>query len=312
MKNMKKLVIVLFSFTAIGVMGAINQNIRPKSSWSYTSEANRILDSYSYYTSRNTEKINGIVVEIESKKPITGALVESDYNLEILSIKNYKNGILDGKKFDYYGDGSISQITEYKNGQRDGEELQFFPSGSPRVISQYKNNLLVGTRYEFDDRGYRVLFSEYVDGKREGSELRFSENILVEEYTYKNGKLDGKMISYFTDGNIKSEGSYKNNLRDSDWVWYYPASEGRRVKKLTESYSNGRLREVKGSYPDGTLERNMVLTNGNGVFEQYYNNGKIKLKGNVKNYSADGTWTSYDLRGVPVGRTNYNQGRFLY
>ncbi len=309
---MKKLIIILFSLTIIGAMGAINQNIRPKSSWSYTSEANSILDSYSYYTVKNTDNSNGLIVDKETFKPITGAFVEYNYNYEIQSIKNYKNGILDGKRFDYYSDGSISKITEYRNGQKEGEELQFFPSGSPQVISEYRNNSLTGTRYEFDDKGYRVLFTEYINGRKEGNEFKYSENILVEEYTYKNGKLEGRSVSYFTDGNIKSEGVYSNNFRDKEWVWYYPVSEGRNVRRLVEIYSNGKIKEVKGMYPNGNKERSMVLTNGNGVFEQYYIDGRLKLKGNVRNYTADGTWKFYDLRGVAVSSTSYNLGRFSY
>ncbi len=309
---MKKLIIVLFLFSAIYLMSAINENIRPKSSWSYVSEANKILDSYNYYTSDNTTFSGGAVVDKESLDPITGSLVEYNYSHQVQSIKNYKNGILDGRRYDYYSDGSISKITEYKKGEKDGEELQFFSSGSPYIISEYKNSLLNGTRYEFDDKGYRVLFTEYINGKKEGEEIKFSENVIIQKSIYRNGRLNGKSIFYFSDGTIKAEGEYKDNFREKEWVWYYPVSEGKNIKKIVETYSNGKIREIKGMYPDGSKERSMVLTNGNGVFEQYYRNGSIKLKGNVRNYAADGTWTAYDLRGVPTARSSFNLGNFLY
>ena len=86
---MKKLIIVLFSIIAISAAAAINPNTRPKSSGNYYSEQHRILDSRNYYTSENTTNSNGIVVSLESNSPITGSLVEYNYNYGIQSIKNF-------------------------------------------------------------------------------------------------------------------------------------------------------------------------------------------------------------------------------
>ena len=84
------------------------------------------------------------------------------------------------------------------------------------------------------------------------------------------------------------------------------------IKRLTETYDYGKLKSIKGQYPDGSKERKAELVNGNGDFEQYYNNGAIKLKGKIRNYAADGTWTAYDLRGVPVARNGFNLGISQY
>ena len=40
--------------------------------------------------------------------------------------------------------------------------------------------------------------------------------------------------------------------------------------------------------------------------------GAIKLKGKIRNYTADGTWTAYDLRGVPVAKNGFNLGISQY
>ena len=151
---MKKLIIVLFSIIAISAAAAINPNTRPKSSGNYYSEQHRILDSRNYYTSENTTNSNGIVVSLESNSPITGSLVEYNYNYGIQSIKNYRNGVLDGKVYYFNGDGGVSKVSEYRNGQKNGEEIDFsLSTGYSTVISNYRNGILDGARYEFDDKG---------------------------------------------------------------------------------------------------------------------------------------------------------------
>ena len=310
---MKKLIVILFSLIALSAAAAINPNTRPKSSGNYYSEQHRILDSRNYYTSENTTIANGIVVSLESNSPITGSLVEYNYNYGIQSIKNYRNGVLDGKVYYFNGDGGVSKVSEYRNGQKNGEEIDFsLSTGYSTVISNYRNGVLDGPRYEFDDKGSLTLAVEYNNGVKEGTELKFSQGIKIQEDIYKNGRKNGKSLSYYTDGNLKAEGVYVDNMRDQEWIWSYPASEGRNIKRLTETYDYGKLKLIKGQYPDGSKERKAELVNGNGDFEQYYNNGAIKLKGKIRNYAADGTWTAYDLRGVPVARNGFNLGISQY
>ena len=109
---MKKLIVILFSLIALSAAAAINPNTRPKSSENYYSEQHRILDSRNYYTSENTTIANGIVVSLENNTPITGPLVEYNYNYGVQSIKNYRNGVLDGKVYYYNGDGGVSKVSE--------------------------------------------------------------------------------------------------------------------------------------------------------------------------------------------------------
>ena len=310
---MKKLIIVLFSIIAISAAAAINPNTRPKSSGNYYSEQHKILDSRNYYTSENTTNSNGIVVSLESNSPITGSLVEYNYNYGIQSIKNYRNGVLDGKVYYFNGDGGVSKVSEYRNGQKNGEEIDFsLSTGYSTVISNYRNGVLDGPRYEFDDKGSLTSATEYSNGVKEGTEVKFANGIKIQEDVYRNGRKNGKSVSYYTDGSLKAEGTYVDNVRDNEWNWYYPASEGRNIKRLTETYDYGKLKSIKGQYPDGSKERKAELVNGNGDFEQYYNNGTIKLKGKIRNYAADGTWTAYDLRGVPVARNGFNLGISQY
>ena len=263
---MKKFVITLFSLIAISTTAAINPNTRPKSSGTYYSEQYRILDNRNYYTTNDTFLSNGLVVSLNDNQPITGSLVEYGYNNGVQSIKNYKNGVLDGKVYYLNGDGSVSTVSEYKNGQKNGEEINFsFSTGYSSIISSYKNGVLDGPRYEFDDKGSLISASEYSNGVKEGNEIKFSEGRKIQEDIYKNGRKNGKSVSYYTDGSIKSEGIYRDNLRDKEWSWYFSAAEGKNVKRLTEVYDYGKLKQIRGQYPDGSKERKADLVNGNGV-----------------------------------------------
>lgn len=89
------------------------------------------------------------------------------------------------------------------------------------------------------------------------------------EYTLKNGKLNGKFISYYYNGNKKKEGTYLNGEENG----------------LFKEYSE-----------DGKLDFEYHMKSGefNGSFKVYYETGILKKSGNFLNGKKNGSFIEYD------------------
>lgn len=96
----------------------------------------------------------------------------------IMSIENYKNGILDGEKIVYYKNGQIAEKTFYKNGLRNGKYYRFGENGNPIEESEYKNGELNGAITYYDKEGKVLIKGTYKNDIKIGM-----------WETYENGKL---------------------------------------------------------------------------------------------------------------------------
>ena len=105
---------------------------------------------------------------------------------------------------------------------------------------------------------------------------------------YNLARLDGSFISegpfvyYHTNGKIRSKGSYKNNIKVGEWLYFYPEGQ----LHITENYdSKGRFTEnFIVYYPDGKVRRSDLYKKG------------VLQKGNC--YIASGndtTWFPYEI-----------------
>lgn len=96
--------------------------------------------------------------------------------------------------------------------------------------------------------------------------------------SYKNGVLDGNLISYFEDGKVQREGTYKNGVMDGPFKKYYP---------------NGNL-HIEGFSKDGELE---------GPYKSYNEYGECTVE---CTYAEHGTVHSCSYQGV-AARGDYEK-----
>lgn len=83
------------------------------------------------------------------------------------------------------------------------------------------------------------------DTSRNGVEENFYENgQLRTSYTYKKGKLDGKMSKWYESGIKKIEGQFENDLPVDTFKAWYP--NGQLMAEIPAV--NGELQEDKGKY----------------------------------------------------------------
>ena len=105
--------------------------------------------------------------------------------------------------------------------------------------------------------------------------------LIKQEMSFKNGKLNGNYTAYFKNGNIRRKGEYSKGMYNGKWEQW--TEEG---KKLYEVH-----------YKNDTLC---------GSFAVWYPTGVLKQKGIYARNSKSGVWTEYDEAGMIIKRMNYN------
>ena len=292
LKSLKKSTIILFSCISLTSLAAAIPNISAKRSSEYSAQFSRALSSP--YSTVAAVTISGNIATVkESGQPFTGIYVEFGEIGNAQVVRNYQNGTLNGPMFMYYQNGNVQKVVNYANGVREGEDIDFYGNGNSKTIRNYRNGMLNGNSFDFDEFGRLTSSLEYVNNAKNGKEIKISNGIVTNENNYVNGQLNGEAKSYYSNGTVRSNGNYLRNFRNGQWTWNYDNGK----KKLIENYQNGIITEILGYSRNGSKEREMKLVNGNGNFTQYYDNGKIKVQGALRNYKAYGNWNFYNKDG---------------
>jgi antitoxin component YwqK of YwqJK toxin-antitoxin module len=95
---------------------------------------------------------------------------------------NFKNGLLDGWKFNYYKDGKIKSKESFKDGKRHGPKIMYFQSGQIEQTSFRKNNKVEGMEYEYYEDGNLKCQRNWVNNKPYGDFYYYYPNKEVEIY----------------------------------------------------------------------------------------------------------------------------------
>ncbi len=212
-----------------------------------------------------TETLNekGEVVSVKGEIPnglikeynIEGKLVaENNYNagkLEgvnktfysdgttVATVKNYKNGLLEGKVFEYYENGNKKQEANYKNGLLNGILKKYSMAETLLSSANYIDGKLDGLYKEFYVTGTPKKEIEYYNGLKEGfSKEYFSNGTLKAQYNYSQDKLEGDSMIYYEDGCINKIEKYKNNKLNGDTKIY--SNNNSEIPLYIDTYVNGK------------------------------------------------------------------------
>ena len=90
-----------------------------------------------------------------------------------------------------------------------------------KKITKYRASGIKVTKFNIGDNNYDKTMVYYKSGKPK------------QEKNYKNGSLEGNLISYWENGKIHTKGKYKNNQRVGIWETY----DKRGKLLLTEEYT---------------------------------------------------------------------------
>lgn len=218
--------------------------------------------SISTFGQNQNERILYIVDSIpiiEEPKEGFGTLTENEIE-KVEVIKDKK--IIEIKGFKDL-DGIIYVFT--KEYEKRPDSLKVIPTTKKMT----KKN---GAWFLKDSESYTGKFIDYyLNGKKEGEGYLF------------NGKLKGKRLLFYPEGNLSDEVEYENGIENG----------------IEKRY-----------FKNGTLMQTGEFKNGKeiGIWQMYHPNGKLKQRTNFVNGKMDGESVSYYSTGEIKGKNNYTNG----
>ena len=199
-----------------------------------------------------------------AKDSLTGTVltgtVKSTYSGGEHSLREYKNGKLNGFWIEYYKNNQIHFIKSFENGFQKGPYYEYYPNGQLSTVSCHNANKQ-GTKGFFCD-GNWTTWNE--DGKITGI------------WFYKNGRMQSSTsFMYNKLGALIHENkwSYNKTIKGYAKQWSYEYNEF--DDNNYYFYSEWEYRKKKESLP--TLEREYLGNNENGILlsEKKYSDGKL-------------------------------------
>ena len=252
-------------------------------------------------------------VEVKNGK-ICGKCKEFDFEGNMIYEGEYQNEKRHGNGKEYTNN-NIDFEGEFKEGKRwNGIANQFNMNGKVVYDCTYQNGKIFnGKEYKyFDDEIKLRTEAEYKEGllwnakgynkKSVFSNIDFeisngngvmkdyySDNVLKSVINYKNGRKNGKAISYYNiEGEkIEYEGEYNNDIKNGEWKCFYENGNKEFIGNYTNGIKNGPCKEYDkggkllfdGEYNNGLKwtgkERLTKDVDNKKIFiERKYNNGK--------------------------------------
>ena len=115
-----------------------------------------------------------------------------------LKESNYLNGVLHGK-YIIYENSKIKSLCTYKNGILDGDYIF------------HETQYITNTHKYIDGLQQFSIFTEYYDDQHTFKKL---------EYYEKNDKKNGPYEEWYSDGNIKLNCNYTDDVLDGEYIQY--------------------------------------------------------------------------------------------
>ncbi len=133
-----------------------------------------------------------------------------------------------------------------------------------------------------------------------------SAGTLVMTGFYANGKKNGSFVNFYENGIKASEGPYEEGVRNGAWKYYHQDGS----LKYEIEFVSGRpgIRTVR----DATGQ--ILTKNGTGTWFEFYDetaDTRITVKGQVKDYEYDGTWSEALPDGTVFTASRFANGQFL-
>ena len=179
---------------------------------------------------------------------------------------------------------------------------------------------------KYRDNGNLLYEGQFRNNQPAGIMRRYTtDGVLFVEMNYASNPIRAKF--FYPNGQIMAEGFYRQQLRDSLWLYYTENGVlryilGRRNGRFRQFYPSGKLMEsalwtdgrLNGrlmQYFDNGLNRcTMTYTMGemNGEFKVYHPNGKLRVLGFYVNGLKQNEWVYYNANGEVIDTVVYDKG----
>ncbi len=216
----------------------------------------------------------------------------------------------DGYTCFYYPNGQISSEGIVRDGKPDGHWKTYYVTGVIKSEGKRNNFLLDSVWVFYDVTGDTIEKINYMYGKKNGY-----------YYTYDTKNKEITSLS----GNIVSKELYVNDKKEGPSYYYYDNGKVHNIINYVNGKMQGLAREYSESgqiitlleYHNGYLvnrERiNRTDSSGykQGVWKEFYPDGKIKTERNFKDEQLHGFYREYDKKGNLSIAIRYDNGRII-
>ena len=187
----------------------------------------------------------------------------------------------------FYESGRIQAEASYKNGLEDGEWRWYYESSEPMRKGSYLNGLTDGLWLNYYPNGVLSDSSYYIQGRLQGASTSFFENGQMSQTgQYVRGHQHGVWEVFYENGELNVTGSFEDGEPKGRWNYYN--ADGRLAQDL-DYIDAGKFRIMNSWDADGVQE----IKDGEGIYQSFYENGKLFEEGQIKGGERVGKWTTF-------------------
>jgi uncharacterized protein len=141
----------------------------------------------------------------------------------------YRDNLLEGPLIRYYPHNRKKEEQRYSRGKPDGLSTVWYEDGGKLSETTYSNGVLSGPYREYHPNQRIRIEGQYLDGFFSGRWLYSDFNgDIIGEGQFIHGT--GKQRAFFSDGTVKHEVHYKDNLKDGEEIEYDAGGKIRHVR----------------------------------------------------------------------------------
>jgi antitoxin component YwqK of YwqJK toxin-antitoxin module len=207
----------------------------------------------------------------------------------------------------YYPTGKKSSEGLIRNGKPDGYWKTYFPTGVLKSEGLRRNFMLDSIWVFYNEKGDTLQKISYLMGKKSGYSLTYNtsrvedpinQGKIITKELYLNDKKEGVSYYYYPDGKIQEIIEYRDNKRNGIATEYNKDQQVITIQKFV----NGVLTERQ--------KVNRMDDKGwkQGIWQEYYNNGRVKREMYFKDDILNGQYKEYDEVGNIGLILNYRDG----
>jgi antitoxin component YwqK of YwqJK toxin-antitoxin module len=199
----------------------------------------------------------------------------------------------------YYENGAKSSEGTMRDGKADGYWKNYYKNGVLKIEGNRKNFALDSIWKFYNDKAKITKAVNYLDGKK-----------------------NGYSISYDTNQRVSSKEAYINDIKQGNSYWFYPSGKTKQVTPYLKGKPDGFAYEFS---EDSTIISIMKYQGGilanierinrkdeqgkkQGVFKDFYDDGKLKEEKKYKDDLIDGYVKTYDKKGNLSNTEKFNNG----
>lgn len=202
----------------------------------------------------------------------------------------------------YYENGAKSSEGTMRDGKADGYWKNYYKNGKLKIEGNRKDFQLDSIWKFYSEQGKITKSVNYVLGKKNGFTFTYDTNQRITyKETFVNDIKQGNSISYYKSGKTKQVTPYVKGKPDG---YAYEYSEDSLIISIMK-YQGGILASVE------RLNRKDETGKKQGVYKEFFADGKLKEEKKYKDDVVDGYVKTYDNKGNLLNTEKFNNGKVV-